>query len=467
MPVSPAAWSREQWGAVVTLALTHLCNGMCVAVQAPFYPAEAAKKGCSATEYSLVFSIFELTVFLVSPVVGKFLPRMGVTKAFCGGILLTGIMCVAFGFVNVIENPDTFIIVSIIIRVIAAFGNTAFLASSFTLVAQLFPSTVGTVFALVEMAFGVGMILGPTLGGVLYQVGGFTLPFAGLGGVLIVQSIVSIKTIPHIKSETENSGEESLGFCRALAIPCVLLAVFSVFAASIAVGHLQATLERHLAQFHLTPIQVGLYFMLYGGAYALLNPFWGWLSDRVNPKFVIAIGAFLLAAGFALVGPLPILPLSASPALVILAIILSGTGLGAQLVAAFAEAQGAAMAHGAPDSIATYSLVSSLWTSSFALGAFVGPTAAGALYDSVGFDWSTLFTVGWNAAVLIAALVILAWEGVGRRREYTALPGGKEGEDRESRPTTPSHDAERPYWQGERGRLLSGQERYQSTGPCA
>ena len=33
-----------------------------------------------------------------------------------------------------------------------------------------------------------------------------------------------------------------------------------------------------------------------------------------------------------------------------------------------------------------------------------------------------------NAAVLIAALVILAWEGVGRRREYTELPSGKEVE---------------------------------------
>ena len=36
-----------------------------------------------------------------------------------------------------------------------------------------------------------------------------------------------------------------------------------------------------------------------------------------------------------------------------------------------------ARAHGFPDTVATYSLISSIWTSSFALGAFVGPTAAG------------------------------------------------------------------------------------------
>lgn len=56
-----------------------------------------------------------------------------------------------------------------------------------------------------------------------------------------------------------------------------------------------------------------------------------------------------------------------------------GFGLGAQLVAAFSEAQKAAVKAGFPDNLATYALISSLWTSTFALGAFVGPTAAGAL----------------------------------------------------------------------------------------
>ena len=49
------------------------------------------------------------------------------------------------------------------------------------------------------------------------------------------------------------------------------------------------------------------------------------------------------------------------------------------MVAAFSEAQKAAVKAGFPDNLATYALISSLWTSTFALGAFVGPTAAGNL----------------------------------------------------------------------------------------
>jgi MFS family permease len=141
----------------------------------------------------------------------------------------------------------------------------------------------------------------------------------------------------------------------------------------------QATLERHLAQFHLSPMHIGMFFMLYGGAYAILNPFWGWMADKVSSKLVIMIGAFLLGLGFLLIGPVPGLGLQSSYSLCIVSVVIAGVGLGAQLVAAFSEAQRSAVSSGFPDNLTTYAMVSSLWTSSFALGAFVGPTAAGKL----------------------------------------------------------------------------------------
>ena len=49
---------------------------------------------------------------------------------------------------------------------------------------------------------------------------------------------------------------------------------------------------------------------------------------------------------------------------------------------------------GLPDTIETYGLISGLWTSTFALGAFIGPSVSGALYDSIGFRRATFFIVG-------------------------------------------------------------------------
>ena len=334
-------WRGEQWMVMVTLCVTHLCNGMCVSLQAPFYPAEAEKKGASATQYGLVFGIFELTVFIVSPIVGKLLPKVilrkllvefysklfqiGISRAFSGGIMTTGTMCVGFGFLNRIPDANTFITFSFIIRIIEAFGNSAFLSSSFTMVAKMFPANVSTMFGVVEMAFGVGMIIGPTVGGALYQVGGYTLPFGVLGGILIIQSLVSSLSLPKLKdNDNENNLADDFGLLKALQIPSVMLSVLAVFSGSVAVGALQATLERHLAVFHLNPMQVGMMFMLYGASYAILNPWWGWLSDRVSSTFVIFTGAVLLGLGMLLVGPVPGLGLSPNYYLTVAAIIIAG-----------------------------------------------------------------------------------------------------------------------------------------------
>ena len=82
-----------------------------------------------------VFGIFELTVFLVSPFFGKYLPLIGLRRGFCGGIATTGLMCVAFGFLEHIDHGVSFITLSLVLRVVEACGNAAFLAASFTVVA--------------------------------------------------------------------------------------------------------------------------------------------------------------------------------------------------------------------------------------------------------------------------------------------------------------------------------------------
>uniref|UniRef100_T1ICS9 MFS domain-containing protein n=1 Tax=Rhodnius prolixus TaxID=13249 RepID=T1ICS9_RHOPR len=50
-------------------------------------------------------------------------------------------------------------------------------------------------------------------------------------------------------------------------------------------------------------------------------------------------------------------------------------------------------AAGFPDDLSTYGVISGLWSSSFALGAFVGPSVSGYLFDVVGFQYGTFFVI--------------------------------------------------------------------------
>ena len=43
--------------------------------------------------------------------------------------------------------------------------------------------------------------------------------------------------------------------------------------------------------------------MLYGFSYAVLNPVWGWVADKISSTLVILIGSLLLGLGCLLIGP--------------------------------------------------------------------------------------------------------------------------------------------------------------------
>jgi len=129
-------------------------------------------------------------------------------------------------------------------------------------------------------------------------------------------------------------------------------------------------------------------------------------------------------------GPFKYLPIAKSIPSIIVGMTLHGFGLGASLVGGFSDAHKSAIASGLPDNLDTYGLVSGLWTSVFAFGAFVGPTAGGFLYTAVTFQWAILLVVGLEAAALALLIAYLALgcrgQALGGYQQLEA--GGKEGE---------------------------------------
>lgn len=66
--------------------------------------------------------------------------------------------------------------------------------------------------------------------------------------------------------------------------------------------------------------------------------------------------------------------------------------------------------HGFPDNIETYGLVSGLWTSTFAFGAFFGPSVSGFLYDSIGFRKAVIFIITLHVIVAFVVLITIMFE---------------------------------------------------------
>lgn len=147
------------------------------------------------------------------------------------------------------------------------------------------------------------------VGGTLFSVGGYFLPFVVLGSSLFITALVTACVLPRHSQESDTV-TISPSLRSVLKIPGVLVCAVGICATSTSIGFLGATLEPHLRQFNLTPVILGLVFVINGGVYALTAPFWGWFIDKlIPPKLAACIGSVCIATAFCLIGPTSFLPM--------------------------------------------------------------------------------------------------------------------------------------------------------------
>uniref|UniRef100_A0A0A9Z5S3 Major facilitator superfamily (MFS) profile domain-containing protein n=1 Tax=Lygus hesperus TaxID=30085 RepID=A0A0A9Z5S3_LYGHE len=401
--------TKKQWLTLCAIGSVHFSGAICISLQAPFYPKEAESKGANATEYGLVFGSFEFIAFFSSPILGRYMNFVGAKTMLSLGMILAAISAICFGLLDYIDDHATFITLSFILRMTESLGSTAALVSAFSITAAVFPKSVATTFATLEAFYGLGYIVGPTLGGLLFSLGGYVLPFAVMGTAMIIGTIFVFMVLPPINPSSNDFGHIKVK--DVLKIPGVLLDSTCTVATSISMGFLAATLEPHIREFGLSSILNGLMFIISGGTYALIAPIVGRLCDKwVYPKKMLAVGALFIVASYIVIGPFPFLGIPKTLTLCIVGLVIHGFGLAGLMVPTFIDSICSAVAAGFPDDISTYGVISGLWSSSFALGAFIGPSIAGWLFDLVGFQYGSLFVISLHALLFFGIVIFVSCE---------------------------------------------------------
>lgn len=162
-------------------------------------------KGMRSSLAGFVFSVYAFVMMVSSPFLGKILPSVGAKFMLLGGIWLAGWCNVLFGVLEYVNDPTMFTVLCFVVRAVGAFGAASFSTASYTYVIHLFPDNVGLAFGLTETCVGVGMSLGPAVGGLLYGIGGYGLPFYVLGSFVLATGPLCYLFVDHIDSEFVNS----------------------------------------------------------------------------------------------------------------------------------------------------------------------------------------------------------------------------------------------------------------------
>ncbi|PIK57103.1 putative MFS-type transporter SLC18B1 [Apostichopus japonicus] len=343
------------------IAASYVFNLMSFSIIAPFFPAEAAKKGLSPTQVGFIFALFNLVNFLASPLFGKFLPVLGAKFVFLSGAWVAAGCNVLFGVLDEIEDTQTFMIFCFVVRAIEACGSAASITASMTITANAFPDNMAQMMGILESFSGIAFMVGPPLGGLFYSIGGYKLPFFALGGISVATIIFNIILLPSVGVGRAESGSLKNMFL----IPAFYPTALAVIIGSASLGFLDPTLSPHLLSFDLSAPLVAVSFLLMGGVYALTSPLWGYLADKKkNTRFMMVIGFYLSAISYLLLGPSPLLNLPKQLWIVLFALSLAGLSIGS-LMPAFLDMFISAGWYGFRDDLSTQEFVWSLQTVSF------------------------------------------------------------------------------------------------------
>lgn len=401
-----SALSSRQLLSISMLSLANLCSTIAFSCIAPFYPAEAKLKNLSETQTGIVFGIFEFTMFIISPLFGKYIIFIGARTMFIVGIAVTGVTAILFGFLNFLPSGNTFFWFSVLVRILEAVGDAAFVTSSFAIAAKSFPKNVAFVVGILETFAGLGYTAGPVIGGFFYDIGGFQLPFLVLGIVLLVASVLAFFLIENTKDDESNP--EDKGMLEILRLPQIWLPIFSVVSCAISLSFLDPTLSNHLESFKLTPTEIGLMFLLCGGFYTVMCPVFGAIMDRLhNGENLLLFGSIATLLSMFFIGPTPLLNGYVEKDLWVIGISLAVLGLAASAlyIPCFQMCLDEVKDKGFDDNFHTYGCVSGIFQAAFGFGSFIGPTFGSVVVERVGFRWTTTMIAFLH--IILSTVVLL------------------------------------------------------------
>ena len=242
------------------LLLLNLIINMAISVIAPFYPAEASRRGMSQDIVGFVFAALPLGGFFFSLIFGKYMRYWGRKKLLIIGIFLLVIGFILFAIIDFTENFAIFSSISIIGRMVQGLGLSAYASVCYAYLPILYKEDeLQEKIGYMEASLGIGMLIAPLLGSLLYYLWGYQAPFYVMVGILLICTPWLIRSLPpdNIVLMTE---KKPLSLRKVLSKRKVLFTYgFSAFV-MMGFAFLDPVFANHLNTFGLNIIEVGVVF---------------------------------------------------------------------------------------------------------------------------------------------------------------------------------------------------------------
>ncbi|XP_033844133.1 MFS-type transporter SLC18B1 [Periophthalmus magnuspinnatus] len=384
--------TKQQILTLISIASVNFSSMICYSILGPFFPNEAVKKGASQTDIGLIFGCYAVCNLIGSLILGKYIVQIGAKFMLVAGLFVSSGCTIIFGLLDRVPAGPPFIALCFIVRSIDALGFAAAMTSSFALTAKIFPNNVATVLGSLEIFTGLGLILGPPVGGWFYQSFGYEVPFMLLGCFLLIMVPFNIYVLPTIDADPSKDS-----FFRLLKNLKILLISYVIFTLSAGLGFLDTTLSLFaIEKFNLSPGYVGLIMLGLSLPYCLASPLMGYFTDKypATRSWFMVTGGFATAVGFCLLGPAPFLNISGPLWLLVVMLGVIGFSLGMTALPTFPEIITCVYDQGFEEGLSTLGMVSGLFGAVWSFGMFYGPIVGGLITQNLSFEWAAVIQGG-------------------------------------------------------------------------
>ena len=376
-------------------------SGVSTSIITSFYPSDALLRGVSISRSGIVISALYIITMVFSLLFSRLIPVFGSRILFILGPFTFGIGNLVFGIVDKVEDGVLFFTLSVCFRVLIGLGDSAAVPASYNLAEkEVSPKNRGKTLTMLEFWFGVGSALGPSIGGYLYDAGGFSLPFIVTGISTLVTSCAYLFS----QTESEGQSEDSMKTSSISSSEYVSVtpAVASLIFATAAQWWYAATLAPFLKTTHnFTASQTGLILLMRGLTYTVAAPCVGLLVDiGIGNHTVILLGNLLIAAAYILIAPIPqLIPLLGTQIWVTtMAVGVQGVG--------YASVCNGALLH-LTEKVGF--IGSSIWLAVVCFGIVVGSTLGSFASEQVGFQAaSSIFLRCLIGQIIIFTMFLVA-----------------------------------------------------------
>jgi predicted MFS family arabinose efflux permease len=261
----------------------------------------------------------------------------------------------------------------------------------FALIADLYaPEERGRVMGLVMGGTGFGFMIGPSIGGWLYELGGMRLPFLAVAGA----SLVALAAFLVVPIPERRSARDRVPFRRLLRVPAVAACTAAVVTMASTLAMLEPVLSLHLqTRLGVTPARVGLLFGVAAVATTLLHPIYGRLTDRWGGGRLTLVGLVATAAA------LPLLGRAWSFESAIALFVLQASAGALAITPSLAYMADVVPAAGTASFGVAYGLYNFAW----GIGILAGPALGGYVFERMGFGSLTLV---WAPFVVTVAAAL-------------------------------------------------------------